>query len=107
MAAAISRRLCPMMPPFTACSIAAASSRSRACDVAMPHCTVWNMCQVVQGGSLMSQPLQAEAECTVHAPAEAVWALVSDVTRYPEFGPWSAGGYRPPGDTSAPAPGAV
>ncbi len=55
----------------------------------------------------MSQPLQVEAERTAHAPAEAVWALVSDVTRYPEFGPWSATGYRRPGDTSPRGPGAV
>src|SRR5258707_13101725 len=51
MAAAISRRLCPMMPPSIACSTAAASSRSRACEEAMHNCTVRYMFQVVQGGA--------------------------------------------------------
>ena len=30
-----------------------------------------------------------------------------DVKRYPEWGPWSAGGYQRPGDTSPRGPGAV
>ncbi len=54
----------------------------------------------------MSQ-LQVEAEGTVRATPEAVWALVSDATRYPEWGPWAAAGYRRPGDTSPHGPGAV
>ncbi len=47
------------------------------------------------------------AERTVRATPEAVWALVSDVTRYPEWGPWRATEYRRPGDTSPRGPGAV
>jgi uncharacterized protein YndB with AHSA1/START domain len=51
--------------------------------------------------------LHVEAEATSRATPEAVWALVSDATRYPEFGPWSAGGYRRPGEESERGPGAV
>ncbi len=54
----------------------------------------------------MSQ-LHVAAEATSQATPETVWALVSDATRYPEFGPWSAGGYRRPGDESEHGPGAV
>ena len=49
----------------------------------------------------------AEAEQTTRAAPAAVWVLVSDAARYPEWGPWSAGGYQRPGDTSACGPGAV
>lgn len=51
--------------------------------------------------------LQGEAERVTHATPEALWALLSDVTRYPEWGPWSAAGYRQPGDDSPRGPGAV
>ena len=51
--------------------------------------------------------LHVEAEQTTHATPEALWALVSDASRYPEWGPWSAGGYRRPGDASPRGPGAV
>jgi hypothetical protein len=51
--------------------------------------------------------LHTEAEQTSWATPEAIWALVADATRYPEWGPWSAGGYRRPGDTSPRGPGAV
>jgi uncharacterized protein YndB with AHSA1/START domain len=54
----------------------------------------------------MSQ-LRIAAEQTARATPEAVWALVSDANRYPEWGPWSAGGYQRPGDTSPRGPGAV
>jgi uncharacterized protein YndB with AHSA1/START domain len=54
----------------------------------------------------MSQ-LQIAAEQTTRATPEAIWALVSDANRYPEWGPWSAGGYQRPGDTSPRGPGAV
>ena len=54
----------------------------------------------------MSQ-LHVAAEQTAHATPEAVWALVSDATRYPDWGPWSAGGYQRPGDDSPRGPGAV
>jgi uncharacterized protein YndB with AHSA1/START domain len=51
--------------------------------------------------------LHVEAEQITRAAPEAVWALVSDATRYPEWGPWSAGGYQRPGDTSPCGAGAV
>jgi len=51
--------------------------------------------------------LQVEVEATVGAEPAAVWALVSDATRYPEWGPWSAAGYRQAGNTSPRGPGAV
>jgi hypothetical protein len=51
--------------------------------------------------------LHAEAERTAQAAPEAVWSLVSDVTRYPEWGPWSAAGYRRRGEDSPGGPGAV
>lgn len=54
----------------------------------------------------MSQ-LHVEAEATAQATPAAVWALVSDATRYPQWGPWSAGGYQRPGDTSLRGAGAV
>jgi uncharacterized protein YndB with AHSA1/START domain len=54
----------------------------------------------------MSQ-LQVAAERTARATPEAIWALVSDANSYPQWGPWSAGGYRRPGDTSPRGPGAV
>jgi uncharacterized protein YndB with AHSA1/START domain len=52
-------------------------------------------------------PLHVEAEGTARATPEAVWALVSDANRYPDWGPWSAAGYRRPGDDSPRGPGAV
>ena len=51
--------------------------------------------------------LHVEAEQTARATPEVLWALISDVTRYPEWGPWSAAGYRQPGDTAPRGPGAV
>jgi uncharacterized protein YndB with AHSA1/START domain len=51
--------------------------------------------------------LHVEAEQTADATPEAIWALVSDATRYPEWGPWSAAGYQRPGETSARGAGAV
>jgi Polyketide cyclase / dehydrase and lipid transport len=38
--------------------------------------------------------LQVAAESVTSAAADDVWALVADATRYPEWGPWSAAGYR-------------
>ena len=54
----------------------------------------------------MSQ-LQVAAEQTARATPEDIWALVSDASRYPQWGPWSAGGYQRPGDASPRGPGAV
>ena len=51
--------------------------------------------------------LHVEAEHTTRAAPEAVWDLVSDATRYPEWGPWSAAGYQQAGETSPRGPGAV
>lgn len=51
--------------------------------------------------------LEVSAERTARATPEAVWALVADATRYPEWGPWRAAKYQRPGDTSPRGPGAV
>ena len=51
--------------------------------------------------------LQLEAEATAKASPEAVWALVSDVTRYPSWGPWSDGHYEKTGEESPHGVGAV
>jgi len=51
--------------------------------------------------------LHVEAEQTVHATPEVIWALVSDATQYPKWGPWSAAGYKRAGDNSPRGPGAV
>jgi len=51
--------------------------------------------------------LHVEAEGTARATPAAVWALISDATRYPQWGPWSAADYRSPGDTSPHGPGAI
>jgi Polyketide cyclase / dehydrase and lipid transport len=48
--------------------------------------------------------LQVAAESVTSATADDVWALVADATRYPEWGPWSAAGYR---GTAGHAVGAV
>ena len=48
--------------------------------------------------------LQVAAESVASAAADDVWALVADATRYPQWGPWSAAGYR---GTAGHAPGAV
>lgn len=60
----------------------------------------------------MEQPevpgrLEASAERTARATPEVVWALVSDATRYPEWGPWRAARYDKPGEESPRGPGAV
>ena len=51
--------------------------------------------------------LEVAAEQTAHAAPQTVWELVSDATRYPEWGPWRAAKYQRPGDTSRRGPGAV
>jgi uncharacterized protein YndB with AHSA1/START domain len=40
------------------------------------------------------EKLQVEAEQSAKATPETVWAIISDPTQYPQFGPWSAAGYR-------------
>jgi hypothetical protein len=49
--------------------------------------------------------LRVEAEEIARASPEMVWAIVSDATQYPDFGPWSAAGYR--SSDGDPPPGAV
>ena len=51
--------------------------------------------------------LHVEAEATVKATPEAVWALVSDATKYPYWGPWSDGRYEKNGDATPHGVGAV
>jgi uncharacterized protein YndB with AHSA1/START domain len=51
--------------------------------------------------------MHAEADGTARAESGAVWALVGDPARYPEWGPWSAAGYQSPGDASPHGAGAV
>jgi uncharacterized protein YndB with AHSA1/START domain len=51
--------------------------------------------------------LEVSAEQTAQATPEAIWELVSDATRYPEWGPWRAAKYRREGDTSPRGPGAI
>jgi uncharacterized protein YndB with AHSA1/START domain len=64
------------------------------------------MFQMVQKGAVMDR-LEVSAERIARATPEKVWALVSDATRYPEWGPWRAAEYRRPGDASPRGPGAV
>jgi Polyketide cyclase / dehydrase and lipid transport len=45
------------------------------------------------------------AEAVTSATAEAIWPLISDATRYSQWGPWSASGYR--GDATTHRPGVV
>jgi uncharacterized protein YndB with AHSA1/START domain len=71
----------------------------------MAECTMRYMFHLVQQRS--SQPLGVEAEGTARAPAETVWHLVSDATTYPQWGPWSDGGFNRPGDPSHDGAGAV
>ena len=54
----------------------------------------------------MSQ-LHVAAEQTAEAAPETIWELISDASRYPEWGPWSAAGYHRPGDTSPRGVGAI
>lgn len=51
--------------------------------------------------------LHVEADATARAEPATVWALISDATRYAEWGPWSAAEYQHPGDASPHGPGAV
>ena len=51
--------------------------------------------------------LHVEAEATAKASPETVWALVSDATKYPSWGPWIDGHYEKAGEKDAPGVGAV
>jgi uncharacterized protein YndB with AHSA1/START domain len=51
--------------------------------------------------------LHVEAEATAKASPQAVWALVSDATKYPCWGPWSEGHYKKAGEQSPRGVGAV
>jgi uncharacterized protein YndB with AHSA1/START domain len=51
--------------------------------------------------------LHVEAEKFIGATPEAVWALVSDARRYPEWGPWREGRYQRAGNESETGQGAV
>ena len=51
--------------------------------------------------------LHVEAEQSAQAAPGIIWALISDVTTYPRWGPWSEARYQRPGDTSPRGPGAV
>lgn len=51
--------------------------------------------------------LHVEADGIASADPAAVWALICDATRYPEWGPWSAAEYQRPGDASPRGAGAV
>jgi uncharacterized protein YndB with AHSA1/START domain len=62
--------------------------------------TIWYMNHLVHS----SDRLQVVAESVTSAAPDDVWALVSDATRYPQWGPWSAAGYR---GTAGHVPGAV
>jgi len=54
-----------------------------------------------------AEPLLVEAEGMARASAATVWHLVSDATTYPQWGPWSEGGYNKPGDPAHDGVGAV
>ena len=51
--------------------------------------------------------LHVEAEQTTQAAPEIVWALVSDATTYPQWGPWRKADYRSLGGLSPHGKGAV
>ena len=51
--------------------------------------------------------LHVEAEATANASPQTVWALVSDVTKYPSWGPWSDGHYEKTGEEPPGGVGAV
>ncbi len=51
--------------------------------------------------------LHVEAERTIQAPPETVWALVSDAMMYAQWGPWRKAGYREEGEGARHGVGAV
>src|SRR5215813_4485741 len=85
--------------------MAAASRRSRACDMRMPECTIWYVIHLVQGGPMAR--LHVEAQGVARATPEAVWELVANARTYHQWGPWSAGGYENLGDQSPDSAGLI
>ncbi|HME66046.1 MAG TPA: SRPBCC family protein [Streptosporangiaceae bacterium] len=65
------------------------------------------MYQMVQEGRWAMAQLHVEAEATAKASPGTVWALVSDATKYPSWGPWIDGHYEKAGEKDAPGVGAV
>ena len=51
--------------------------------------------------------LHVEAEQIAQASPRTVWALISDATTYPQWGPWRKAEYTSPGDSSPHGLGAV
>ena len=51
--------------------------------------------------------LHVEAEQIAQASPRTVWALISDATTYPQWGPWRKAEYSSPGDSSPHGLGAV
>lgn len=51
--------------------------------------------------------LHAAAEGTTSAAPQAIWALLADARRYPEWGPWAEAAYTGPGESSERGPGAT
>jgi uncharacterized protein YndB with AHSA1/START domain len=64
------------------------------------------MFQLVQNRGQKAR-LHVEAEGVARAAPEAVWELVSNASRYCQWGPWSASGYDSPGDEARDGAGAV
>jgi uncharacterized protein YndB with AHSA1/START domain len=64
------------------------------------------MFQLVQGEGQMAR-LHVEAEGVAPATPEAVWELVSNASRYCQWGPWSASGDNSPADQAADGAGAI
>jgi uncharacterized protein YndB with AHSA1/START domain len=66
---------------------------------------MYQMVQLREATSM--NQLHVEAGGIARAEPATVWALISDATRYPGWGPWSAAEYQHPGDASPHGAGAV
>jgi len=67
---------------------------------------MWYMSQLVQNRDQKAR-LHVEAQGVARAAPEVVWELVSNASRYCQWGPWSASGYESPDDQAAGGAGAV